>query len=564
MIPVSCGDPGAGRPAREQLSALRSLLVLSMLLSRQDDQATILQIVASAVESLGSARTVGIFLSGRWQDARARGWLAGSAPAPPSELPAAGPDRAGEFILHEVPWSWAYSLSGLHGPSGYLVVGAQNPPAAEERYLLEVLGQEAGAALANARLHRREREQAAALLEVNLALRRSMEIHDRLTRVALGQGGQDGIAQAVYELTGRATAIEDRFGNLSAWAGPGRPDPYPRCDPDRRDRLLRRAATAAGPVRDGELLVSVAQLGGVPVAVLALRDPDGTSADPERVTVEHATTVLAMEVARLQSPDRTDARTRNDLVLDLVAGDGAHASGVMNRAQVLGYNLGRPHRVVVASQDQSAEDDGLFDAVSRAASAVRVGSMLAPRQHDVIMLAETEAPWEQFRSYVVTALHGRSCRIGVGGQCSELEEFPRSCREAELALRIQRTLGGPDQVTLFDDLGVYQVLATASDTSAMERFVTQWLGVLIDYDNEHGAQLVLTLSEYLGCGGSYDASARALSVHRSTLKYRLRRIRQVSGYDLGDPATQFSLQLATSAWSTLRALRQNPGGTSPD
>ena len=35
------------------------------------------------------------------------------------------------------------------------------------------------------------------------------------------------------------------------------------------------------------------------MAVLALRDPDGTSADSERVTVGHAATVLAMEVARL-------------------------------------------------------------------------------------------------------------------------------------------------------------------------------------------------------------------------------------------------------------------------
>jgi DNA-binding PucR family transcriptional regulator len=235
---------------------------------------------------------------------------------------------------------------------------------------------------------------------------------------------------------------------------------------------------------------------------------------------------------------------------------------VLNRAQALGYDLGRPHRVVVATLDRPGDDDGFLGAVSRAASAVRVGSMLAPQLHDVIVLADAEVSWEQFRSSVVTELQGRSCRIGVGGRCRELDEFARSCREAELALRIQRTLGGPDQVTLFDDLGVYQVLATASDTTAMERFVTQWLGPLIDYDNDRGAHLVLTLSEYLGCGGSYDASARALSVHRSTLKYRLRRIREVSGYDLGHPATQFSLQLATSAWSTLQALRQYPGGTS--
>ena len=63
----------------------------------------------------------------------------------------------------------------------------------------------------------------------------------------------------------------------------------------------------------------------------------------------------------------------------------------------------------------------------------------------------------------------------------------------------------------------------------------EWLGALIDYDASHGAQLVMTLSEYLDCGGNYDATARALSVHRNTLKYRLRRIREVSGHDLGLP-----------------------------
>ena len=48
-----------------------------------------------------------------------------------------------------------------------------------------------------------------------------MEIHDRLTRVALEGQGQEGIAQAVHGLTGYPVAIEDRFGNLRAWASRG-------------------------------------------------------------------------------------------------------------------------------------------------------------------------------------------------------------------------------------------------------------------------------------------------------------------------------------------------------
>ena len=175
----------------------------------------------------------------------------------------------------------------------------------------------------------------------------------------------------------------------------------------------------------------------------------------------------------------------------------------------------------------------------------------------MIVLADTDAPWERFREEVAGQLEGGNCRVGVGGWCEETSEYPRSYREAQTALRIQKTIGGPEQVTIFGDLGVYQLLTTANDTSAIEQFVRQWLGQLIDYDALHGTQLVLTLSEYLDHGGGYDASARALSVHRSTLKYRLRRIRDVSGYDISLPDTQFNLQFAARAWRTLQAIRRS-------
>jgi sugar diacid utilization regulator len=530
------------------------MLVLAMLLTQQDSQDIILHHVANAVESLGSYTTEGIFLDGRWQDVRIAGRKAAS---PPAGVNAA---EGGPVTLADVPWSWAYSLSSRHGPAGYLVVGALAPPAESERFLLQVLAQQAGVALANARLHSRAQEQAEELRLANLTLVRSMGIHDRLTQVALGGEGQAGIAQAVYELTDCPVAIEDRFGNLLAWAGPDEPDHYPKADPAQRDRLLDWAVAATGPVRQGERLISVAALGGSPVAVLVLHDPAGTAADAGRVAVEHATTVLTMEIARLQSVAQGEARMRTNLVLELVGDSGADPAALLNQAQTLGYDLVREHRVVLVEPAGTRRDDGsdlFFHAVGRAARAVGAGSLLAPRLHDVIVLADTEVRWDLFWARVVTEMHDGRCRIGVGGRVLELDRFPHSCREAELALRMQRTAGGPGRITLFDDLGIYKILATTGDTSAMDRFVTEWLGPLIDYDAEHGTPLVLTLSEYLDCGGNYDASAKALSVHRSTLKYRLRRIRQVSGHDLGLPGVQFNLQVATHAWRTLQALRQS-------
>jgi DNA-binding PucR family transcriptional regulator len=87
----------------------------------------------------------------------------------------------------------------------------------------------------------------------------------------------------------------------------------------------------------------------------------------------------------------------------------------------------------------------------------------------------------------------------------------------------------------------------------LEKFVQHWLGDLADYDAARGTQLVLTLAEYLDHDGSVDATAAVLAVHRNTVRYRLRRVRELSGHDLGLPDTLFHLQLATRAWRTLQA-----------
>jgi hypothetical protein len=126
-----------------------------MVLTRQDDQASILAVVANAVGSLGPCHTEGIFLDGRWQPVQVPAREAGPVSLP-GVLPTADGHPAaagGALVLGGVAWSWAYSLAGPHGPAGYLVVGAEGRPAESERFLLRVLAQQTGLVLANARLH---------------------------------------------------------------------------------------------------------------------------------------------------------------------------------------------------------------------------------------------------------------------------------------------------------------------------------------------------------------------------------------------------------------------------
>jgi len=55
--------------------------------------------------------------------------------------------------------------------------------------------------------------------------------------------------------------------------------------------------------------------------------------------------------------------------------------------------------------------------------------------------------------------------------------------------------------------------------------------------------LVETLSTYLERAGSLEATARALVVHTNTVRYRMRRVADVTGFTPADPRDAFALRL---------------------
>jgi DNA-binding PucR family transcriptional regulator len=178
---------------------------------------------------------------------------------------------------------------------------------------------------------------------------------------------------------------------------------------------------------------------------------------------------------------------------------------------------------------------------------------------DVAIVAPGKADWDRLRRTIVSELGGGQCHIGVGGFCARPSELPRSLREAQLALRLQKTLLPGSGACEYPKLGVFRMLAAIPDLSDVDGFIREWLGSLLDYDERKGAELVHTLTQYLEHGGNYDATAAELSVHRSTLKYRLQRIRELTGLELNDPNVHFNLQLATRAWGTVQALQTGTG-----
>jgi hypothetical protein len=556
-------DQASEEALRDQLSSLLSLLVLSLRMTESRDERQILELATTSAPSLVDCRVYGAFLDG--------GWLLTSMPLDRAEVRAdveaqfaVISEAGGAMSVQDNGWAWAYPLRSLAGHLGHLVVGADDEPSPLDQFLLRVLTQQVGMALANARLHNHELAAAAELREMNArlaesveAIRRRAEIHDRLTRAAMTGTGLAGIAEAVHELTGRAIVVEDRAGSVIARAGTDGADGHVRQPRAARERTIKRIVEAGGPVREpGRVVVAAGPPDGV-AGLVWMIDPEGTAGESEIVALEHGATIAAMELSRLRSLGETQLRLGRGLLEDLLAGMDTQVA--LARARAIGCELREPRRIaVVEGVEPGADEDRLVGAVRRALRDDVAEWFLTTRGGAVIVLADGETDWESFRTTVVRNFDG-PCRIGVGGLVTDPADVPRSHREARLALKMGDAANDAGRVTIFDDLGVFRLLAEVEETASVERFVRTWLGPLLDYDARKPADLVPTLSRFLELGQAYDATSEALAIHRSTLKYRLQRIREISQRDLSDPDTQFNFQLATRAWQTLAALRGTQG-----
>ena len=82
---------------------------------------------------------------------------------------------------------------------------------------------------------------------------------------------------------------------------------------------------------------------------------------------------------------------------------------------------------------------------------------------------------------------------------------------------------------------------------------------LIAYDEARNASMVGTLQAWLDAQGDIIAASAASHVHQNTLRYRLKRIGEISEVDLDDPETRFALALQLRIFPP-RLRRESPVG----
>ena len=135
---------------------------------------------------------------------------------------------------------------------------------------------------------------------------------------------------------------------------------------------------------------------------------------------------------------------------------------------------------------------------------------------------------------------------GAGGDAAgwTVAGIGRALAQARQARRVAALLGGGVRVLDAAGLGSVELLLATAPAEARQAFRASLLSPLLDYDAAHGTELVRTLRVFLDCSGSWTKAAEAMFVHVNSLRYRMRRVEELTGRDLGSLADQAALLLA--------------------
>lgn len=255
---------------------------------------------------------------------------------------------------------------------------------------------------------------------------------------------------------------------------------------------------------------------------------------------------------------RQQEGARREFLSELLYGSDTSPEELLGRAHSFGYDLSLSYLALVGMGPDAGQgrETVVAAAVASAAGGAAAEPIIMQKAENTIALLPTEA----FADAAIVpeklaAELGGKWRFGVGGPALGLEGIRKAYLEAREALEIGCALDLGGNVFAFEDLLLYHFLR--ADLALVDRFVSQMLGPLIEYDDRRKGELLKTLEMYFKADGSVKLAGEMLFAHPHTVTYRLKQIQRLTGWSLRDPEDKLRMHLAIRAHRLAQARRDS-------
>ncbi len=404
-------------------------------------------------------------------------------------------------------------------------------------------------------------------------LQRSLAVHEKLTKIVLEEKGLEAILSTLSALVGCSAVLFDFHGVVLCEAvyrrhlgGELVAELWKQIGDRRADR--QNFALSLEGIASGVQVYPVVASHRIGAFLAVVKD-SGDFSDYDRIILHHVVTVTALELVKKKAVAETEKRLAGDFFDELIASD-LYEEEIARRLAFFGLDPKVPHLIVLVDIDGAESTEARGEREEAAAQDIKerlhwaVDEFMARREALFISASRSDSvvilmqPGKgdgdeviglagQLQQAISQLLPEISVSVGIGRPHRSLIDLRQSFYEASYAIKIRKLKGGDGVIASFDDLGSYGLLLGLQDTLSLEVFYDSVLGRLQEYDEQNSSDLVKSLACFLEANGHWGDAAEKLYVHRHTLRYRMKRVEEITGRDLNQSQDRMEFWLALKA-----------------
>ncbi len=265
----------------------------------------------------------------------------------------------------------------------------------------------------------------------------------------------------------------------------------------------------------------------------------------DMMAIEIGATVAALLMLYQESLQTAEASLKGSLMAQLIEGDGSRQTILSDQSLRYGVDLRLPYRMLLVSirNGQPPTSTGAYRAINQVLTQRKAEAVAAQFAGQVAILAQADQDTQALARALIEGLEGErgGVAIGISSAMTGADKVGAAHQQCNELLDIAQRVNSAQQVHQFDDLGYIHTLYHAGAASLSQNPQVPILRQLLE---ERGTDLFNTLETYLDAGGNSVQTAETLHIHRSTLNYRLARIRDICAVDLSSASTRLNLQIA--------------------
>lgn len=285
--------------------------------------------------------------------------------------------------------------------------------------------------------------------------------------------------------------------------------------------------------------------------------------DLDIVLLKQGALVILQELISAKKIEDVEKKYQGEFIYDLLHFNFESEAELRSRGKLWGLDLSLPHHLLVLklmSTDSKYHNSDLVDglkAIVNETISSKGSKPVVAEIHDTLAIIfpveelEGNHKIKKNISDLAKLIQGKfqkefaktSVAIGIGKYYKSITDLGKSFQEAKTALELSRFLERDQHITCFEDLGIIRLLANIS-YQQLEDYYKEYLTALIDYDLKNKTNFEETLQIYFQKNGDINDTAEKLFLHPNTLRYRLKKIEEITNSDLQKLEDQINLSIA--------------------